>query len=34
MKKVKNFLKKMGRAYIKGYMEMYGPAFKYGCRPF
>jgi len=30
MKKIKNLLKKIGRAYIKGVNEIYGPM--YGCR--
>ena len=30
MKKIKNLLKKIGRAYIKGVNEIYGPL--YGCK--
>ena len=30
MKKIKNLLKKIGHAYIKGINEIYGPL--YGCR--
>ena len=30
MRKLKNLLKKVGRAYIKGVNEIYGPI--YGCR--
>lgn len=34
MKKIKNFLKKMGKSYLDGCMEMYGPALKCGINPF
>lgn len=34
MKRVKNFLRKIGKAYMKSYIEMYGPAFQCGIHPF
>ena len=34
MKKVKKFVKKIGYAYMKGVMEMYGPAINAGLHPF
>lgn len=30
MKKVTNLIKKIGKAYVKGWMEMYGPAINAG----
>lgn len=33
-KKVKKFVRKVGRAYMKGIMEMYGPAINAGLHPF
>lgn len=33
-KKVKNLIKKIGRSYMKGVLELYGPALKYGVSPF
>ena len=33
-KKVKNFLKKLGHAYMEGFAELYGPALKHGVSPF
>ena len=33
-KKVKKFVKKVGRAYMKGVMEMYGPVINAGLLPF
>ena len=33
-KKVKKFVKKVGHAYMKGVMEMYGPAINAGLHPF
>lgn len=33
MRKVKNLIKKLGRMYVNGYVEMYGPAIKSGCNP-
>ena len=33
-RKVKNLVKKVGRAYMKGVMEMYGPAINAGLIPF
>lgn len=33
-KKVKNLFKRLGKAYMKGIAEMYGPALKYGVSPF
>ena len=34
MKKVKKLVKKIGHAYMKGVMEMYGPAINAGLHPF
>ena len=33
-RKVKNFVKRIGHAYIKGVLEMYGPAINAGLHPF
>lgn len=33
-KKVKNFVKRVGHAYMEGVMEMYGPAINAGLIPF
>lgn len=33
-KKVLNVFKKLGNAYMKGVMEMYGPAINAGLHPF
>ena len=33
-KKVKKFVRKVGHAYMKGVMEMYGPAINAGLHPF
>jgi len=34
MKKIKNFFKKMLKAYLDGANEMYGPAIRAGINPF
>jgi len=34
MKKVKNLFKKIGRAYTKGFNQMYGPVINCGINPF
>jgi hypothetical protein len=34
MKKVKNLFKKVGRMYLNGFNQMYGPALRYGINPF
>lgn len=33
-KKVKNLFKKLGRAYLNGLAEVYGPAIRYGINPY
>ena len=33
-KKVLNVFKKLGKAYMKGVMELYGPAINVGINPF
>jgi len=33
-RKVKNFIKRVGHAYMKGVIEMYGPAINAGLHPF
>lgn len=33
-KRIKNSIKKLGKAYMKGVMEMYGPAINAGLNPF
>ena len=33
-KKVKNLFKRLGKAYMKGIAEMYGPALEHGISPF
>ena len=33
-KKVLNVFKKLGKAYMKGVMELYGPAINAGINPF
>lgn len=33
-KKVKNLFKRLGRAYVKGFTELYGPALECGVFPF
>ena len=33
-KKVKNLFKRLGKAYMKGIPEMYGPALEHGIFPF
>ena len=33
-RKVKNLLKRIGHAYMKGVLEMYGPAINAGLHPF
>lgn len=30
VKKVKNLFKRLGKAYMKGVAEMYGPMYRYG----
>lgn len=34
MKKVRNLIKKLTKAYFEGYVQMYGPAIEAGCHPF
>ena len=34
MKKVKNLFKKLSKAYLKGYVELYRPALDAGVNPF
>ena len=34
IKKVKNSIKKLGKAYMKGVIEMYGPVINAGLNPF
>ena len=33
-RKVKNFVKRIGHAYMKGVLEMYGPVINAGLHPF
>ena len=33
VKKVKNLLRKLGRAYMKGATELYGPMIRYNISP-
>ena len=33
-RRVKSFIKRVGKAYMKGIMEMYGPAINAGLYPF
>lgn len=33
-RKVKSFIKKVGKSYMRGIMEMYGPAINVGLYPF
>lgn len=34
MTRVKNFIKKMGKSYINGYIKLYRPAIDNGINPF